>query len=64
MGVFRLLEKFLGFPNHTWYVVVTNKPYKGMEWVVVVYFTKRDPLASVKHVIKLAWPYATTTSYN
>ncbi len=60
MGVFRLLEKFLGFPNHTWYVVVTNKPYKGMEWVVVGFVvvfrfsTKRDPLASVKHVVGLA----------
>ncbi len=45
----------LGFPNHTGQSWSQNKPYKGMEWVVVGFFifTKRDPLASVKHVIGL-----------
>ena len=44
--------------------MVTNKPYKGMKWVVVGFFrfSKRDSLHSVMHVIKLAWPcsYFTT----
>ena len=29
------LPAVIGFPELHWYVVVTNKPYKDMEWMVV-----------------------------
>ncbi len=63
VGIFRLLEKLLGFLNHTgklWSQISLIRVWSGWLWFFWI-FTKRDPLASMKHVIKLAWPKGLST---